>query len=90
MIKVFKFIDYVELRGVEYMPAKSGNSNARKNKSANREMWSGRLDKEVLEIIQRLSSEWGLKSQGEVIDRAVRLLENRLNVEVELNEVHEG
>ena len=62
------------------MPAKSGNSNARKNKSSgNRQMWSGRLDKEVLEIIQRLSSELGLKSQGEVIDRAVKLLEDKLS-----------
>ena len=61
------------------MPAKSGNTNARKNKSANRRMWSGRLDKEVLEIIQRLSNEWGLKSQGEVIDRAVKLLEDKLS-----------
>ena len=61
------------------MPAKSGNFNARKNKSANRRMWSGRLDKEVLEIIQRLSNELGLKSQGEVIDRAVKLLEDKLS-----------
>jgi len=73
--------------------AKSGNTNARKNKSANRGMWSGRLDKATLEVIKRLSIEWGLKSQGEVIDRAVKLLEEKMKVEVEvveLDERHEG
>jgi len=71
--------------------AKSGNVNARKNKSANRGMWSGRLDRGTLEIIKRLSVEWGLKSQGKVIDRAVKVLEEKMKVEVvELDERHEG
>ena len=73
------------------MPAKEGNMNARKNKVGNRVMWSGRLDVATLEAIKDLSIRWGLKSQGEIIDRAVKMLQNRLNdVEVELNEVHEG
>ena len=55
------------------MPAKSGNFNARKNKSANRQMWSGRLDKATLEAIKNLSIRLGLKSQGEVIDKAIEM-----------------
>jgi len=38
-----------------------------------------------------LSVEWGLKSQGKVIDRAVKVLEEKMKVEVvELDERHEG
>ena len=62
------------------MPAKSGNVNARKHKtSGNRVMGSWRVDKVTLVSVKDISDQLGLKSQGEVIDRAVKLLEDKLN-----------
>ena len=74
------------------MPAKSGNMNARKNKDNNRRMWSGRLDEATLGQIKELSNLFGLKSQGEVIDRAVKMLvdETMSDNHQPLNEAHEG